>query len=240
MTKIIADFCANHLGDTRLIEQGIKLLASTGVDIIKFQSFSADKLNKDFPDYKLNYDYYKSVELKEEHYPFIVNTCKQYGIEPLFTIFDIDWAPLLCHLGVTKAKIASPDADNIKLVNYCLNLFDEVLVSTGMVNDKTLGELLKSNCKVLYCISKYPTNISDIDYCKMSLCDGFSDHTMGTEASKKAIDLGLEYIEKHFTLGRNLPGRDQSMSTTLDEFIDIVYYRNNKVKVNLYKKRWNP
>ena len=51
---------------------------------------------------------------------------------------------------------------------------------------------------------------------------GYSDHTLGTEAAKYAICLGAEYVEKHFTLNRYLPGRDQKMSTTIEEMSEIV------------------
>ena len=51
---------------------------------------------------------------------------------------------------------------------------------------------------------------------------GYSDHTLGTEAAKYAICLGAEYVEKHFTLNRYLPGRDQKMSATIEDMSEIV------------------
>ena len=51
---------------------------------------------------------------------------------------------------------------------------------------------------------------------------GYSDHTLGTEAGKYAICIGAEYLEKHFTLNRYLPGRDQKMSSTMDEMKELA------------------
>ena len=141
-------------------------------------------------------------------------------------------------------KIASPDADNYELINYCIDNFIKVFISTGMHTPqqiRTLREHVKGkkNVVLFYCVSKYPTLITDIDFDTMLYFDGFSDHTLGIEAAKKAIDLGMPYIEKHLTLGRDLPGKDQAMSTTVDEFRQIVQYRDYVSKIDIYKKRWS-
>jgi sialic acid synthase SpsE len=237
-TKIIADFCANHLGQPALIEHGIKLLAEAGVDIVKFQAFRASKLNQNFPNYDDNYLYYKSVELDDEALVKVVTHCNFYGIEPMFTVFNKDLVPRISNLCVKRIKIASPDGDNFELIDLCTKYFDEVIVSTGMIGDKDLIKLRKLPVKTLYCVSKYPTKLEDIDYNEMKFHAGFSDHSLGTEASKKAIDLDLEYVEKHFTLGRDLPGRDQFMSTTIDEFKELVSYKEQLNKIQIYKNRW--
>jgi len=55
---------------------------------------------------------------------------------------------------------------------------------------------------------------------------GFSDHSLGVEAAMAAMTMGIEILEKHFTLDRNLPGKDQQMSTTPDEFAKICGWRD--------------
>lgn len=239
MIKIIADACANHLGDRRLIEQMIKKAAETKIDIIKFQSFRANKLNKTYPNYEENYEYYKSVQLSRDDHIFILDACKKYGIEPLFTVFDLETVELLDELEINTVKIASPDADNWDLIKKCLRTFEVIFISTGMINTEQIRGLLElDSFIIMYCISKYPTKIEEIDYELMKICHGFSDHTLGITAAKKAIDLEVEYIEKHFTLGRDLPGRDQAMSATLEDFKEIIDYRDYKNKVQIYKSRW--
>jgi len=37
-----------------------------------------------------------------------------------------------------------------------------------------------------------------------------------------AVALGAEILEKHFTLSRNLPGKDQAMLTEISEFEELV------------------
>jgi N,N'-diacetyllegionaminate synthase len=238
MTKIIADACSNHLGDRRLMEHMIIEAKNAGVDIIKFQSFNSERLNKDWPDYEKAKAYYKSVELSDDDHVFIIDKCKEVGIEVLFTVFDIERAALLKALGQRSVKIASPDADNDELMNYAMHNFINVYVSNGMISRDKALKLNKFLCFVFYCISRYPTKLSDIDFDEMKLFDGFSDHTADLKAAKKAIDLNIKYIERHYTLGKDLPGKDHKYSSTPGELKELCEYRDYIAKIPLYKTRW--
>ena len=104
-----------------------------------------------------------------------------------------------------------------------------------------LHEAKVNDFSILHCVSLYPTPLAKVnlrrmihlqqlfeDICvepvdKSSLCPrsfsavGFSDHTIGTDASFAAVALGAKIIEKHFTLDKRLPGPDQSMSADPSE-----------------------
>jgi len=220
------------------MEQGIKLLAEAGVDYIKWQSFNAEKLNPAWPDYEKSKEYYRSVELSPSDHTFIISKCKEYGMKPLFTAFSLDKAKMLKELGINIVKIASPDADNEPLMQYCTENFSNMLVSCGMVSNRKAHEIIKYHT-AFYCVSRYPCPKNEIDFDKMALFDGFSDHTADIECAKKAIDMGMEYIERHFTLGKDLPGNDHKFSSTVSEFKELVDYRNYKAKIPLYKGRWS-
>ena len=51
---------------------------------------------------------------------------------------------------------------------------------------------------------------------------GYSDHTIGLEASLAATALGAMVIEKHFTLDRDLPGPDHKISLLPAELTALV------------------
>jgi len=51
---------------------------------------------------------------------------------------------------------------------------------------------------------------------------GFSDHTVGIEASIIAAASGASVIEKHFSLDKTLPGPDHVCSLEPDQFKEMV------------------
>ena len=58
---------------------------------------------------------------------------------------------------------------------------------------------------------------------------GFSDHSIGTELAKEAIDLGATIIEKHFTIDKTLYGPDQRGSSLPAEMKEILDYGNQHI-----------
>lgn len=65
---------------------------------------------------------------------------------------------------------------------------------------------------------------------------GFSDHTIGIEASLEAINNGVLMIEKHFTLKRNSKSPDVKFSITPEELKILKNYAISK-KIFGKKKR---
>ena len=212
-------------------------------DIIKCQAFNVYNLSNDF--YK---EYYSKIQLTEKHYELIQNLCYKHNLRYMFTIFDSDVIPLvLKYTGKFKgAKIASPDANNWDLIAKCLKEFNLVLISTGMHSYRQIKNLFDfahyspygENSRILYCVSKYPTTKKDIDFNVMQLFDGFSDHTKDIECAKLAIDLELHYVERHYTLSKDLYGKDHHISSTPNEFKELVELRNYLENIPKYKKRW--
>ena len=254
MTKIIADACCNHLGDDSIIEKMIVDAEKIGIDFIKFQVFNADALNPTFPDYDRAREYYKKMQLKKDQIRNIVNLCEFMKIEPMFTVFDYDMISFLNDdLGVKYFKIASSDADNSRILNRLVDIVRmgdraRLFVSTGFFTDSQIRDLVdfvliekcstEKKVNFMYCISKYPTNFEEVDFDKMCLFDGFSDHTETIDAAKKAIELDVGFVERHYTIGKGLPGRDHKISSTVEEFEKLVNYRSYIENRLLYKYRW--
>ena len=57
---------------------------------------------------------------------------------------------------------------------------------------------------------------------------GFSDHSQGTLACVGAVALGACFVEKHFTLDKNLPGPDHAFSSDAEELRALVGSANRK------------
>ena len=235
-TKIIAEFTSNHLGDPRVITSMIDEAKKVGCDVVKFQSWQASQLRKDFADYDATFKRHKSAELSDEQHVAIVKECQEKGVEFLTTCFDINRVDFLASLGVPTIKVASPDATSWALIEKLASKFKTLIISTGLITTAELEELMKrvdsKQVVLLHCISLYPTPPEHVNLARMEWIRehgfrvGFSDHTEGSEAAILAIARGAEYIEKHFTLSKALPGKDQQMSATPDVFREICRWRD--------------
>lgn len=202
-----------------------------GADVAKFQVYDVDNiLSKDFEWYVS----LKHTQLTKENVKYLKNVCDEVGIEFLASVFDtirVDW---LEEIGVKRYKIASRSIYNKDLIDAIMKTGKDMIISLGMWNEDEFPKIhlnaLYQDINYLYCISKYPTNPKDIDWEELSSAKytGFSDHTIGLESAKKAIDLGVRIIEKHFTFDRNLPGPDHKGSMTPDELYRLVEYSKHK------------
>ncbi len=234
--KIIAEFTSNHLGDMRIIRSMLEESKKIGVDVVKFQSWQANRLRKDFPDYDATFARHSSAELSDEQHVEIVGMCNEVGVEFLTTCFDINRVDFLASLGVSTIKVASPDATSWAMIEKLAGKFENLIISTGLISSEELGELIKrvdpSKTTILHCISLYPTPLNEVNMARMDFIrehgfrTGFSDHTSGAEAAMLAIARGADLIEKHFTLSKALPGKDQLMSATPEIFEQICRWRD--------------
>lgn len=265
MTRIIAEACNNHMGDRRIMEAMIRAAAAIRVDTIKFQTYDADKLNKDWPNYEDAKRYYAEHQLSTNDHIFLINKCKEYKIGFLSTAFDIDSAQMLYELGQKEVKIASPDANNWGLIDKCFDCFEHIIISTGMHTDWEIEALkeyanLKSRrgknktVTLLHCVSAYPASIQNLNLKKAPKLGnafiewGFSDHSIGTDAAKIAIAMGASVVEKHFTLNTYLPGKDQAFAGEVRDFLELINWRRTvdtclngnapEITNALYKTRW--
>ena len=97
---------------------------------------------------------------------------------------------------------------------------DAVRVFRGTENDQLI---------LLHCVSDYPANPEDANLSVMRSmretwgCPvGYSDHTPGNDTAIAAAALGAAWIEKHFTLDRDMPGPDHWFSLTPKDLTELV------------------
>ena len=64
---------------------------------------------------------------------------------------------------------------------------------------------------------------------------GYSGHYSGIDDAKIAICLGATYVEKHFTIDKSLPGRDNKFAIDDKELLELSYFRDNFLKMNIDK-----
>ncbi|MFP3874955.1 MAG: N-acetylneuraminate synthase, partial [Thiohalophilus sp.] len=246
---IIAEAGVNHNGDMALAKQLIDVAAGAGADLVKFQTFNADRLvthSASKADYQRQttagdesqHAMLRRLELKREMHEELIAHCRERGIGFFSTGFDIESIDLLWELGQQRFKIPSGEITNLPYLRHIGRLGREIILSTGMAN---LGEVEaaintlevagtpRDRITVLHCTTEYPTPMHEVNLRAMQSMQqafgvrvGYSDHTQGIEVATAAVALGATVIEKHFTLDRNLAGPDHKASLEPNELAGMV------------------
>lgn len=225
--QIIAEIGANHGGDMALAEAMIRSATQCGADYVKFQSWQAKNLKRGDP----NHDRHARTELSDDDHYRLMGVCEENGVQFLTTCFDLGRVDFLAGLGLKTIKVASPDCGSLSLIKRLRERFDHLIISTGMTPEEEVvrtGDILKgTSFTLMHCVSLYPTPLERINMARMDWLRqltssvGFSDHSMGTAAARLAIARSAEFLEKHFTLSRHLPGKDQTISCEPHELHEI-------------------
>jgi N,N'-diacetyllegionaminate synthase len=238
-TLIIAEAGVNHDGDMDRARQLIDAAFDAGADLVKFQTFRADRLvTMGAP--KAAYQALATVadesqhtmlrrlELSREMHEELIAHCRARGIGFFSTGFDLESLDLLVKLGVGFFKVPSGEITNLPYLRRVGAHRKQVLLSTGM---SVLGDVEaaiealvaagtpRGQVTVLHCTTEYPTPMPEVNLRAMvsmgrafDLPFGYSDHTPGIEVPIAAVALGASVIEKHFTMDRTLPGPDHKAS----------------------------
>lgn len=245
---IIAEAGVNYNGDIEIAKKMVDAAVAANVDVVKFQTGIPEKVISKFAK-KAEYqkvntnnseenqlDMAKKLMLPWDVYPELIAYCNEKNIEFMSTPFDIDSATFLHDLGMKVWKIPSGEITNLPLLIHIAKYGEKIILSTGMSTleeVKTAYALLKEHgagdIVVLHCNTEYPTPFEDVNIMAMQTIKkelqvdvGYSDHTMGVEATIAAVALGATIVEKHFTLDRNMPGPDQKASIEPDELKYMV------------------
>jgi N,N'-diacetyllegionaminate synthase len=230
MAKLIAEFCQNHNGDFELLKKMVEAAASAGATHGKMQTIFANTIafrpqfeagliqNGEVKSIKRPYlDEYnrlKNLEISSSDTSKFVQICNENGLIPMTTCFVREHVNHLAELGFYSIKVASYDCASFPLLRQLSKQFDEIIVSTGATYDDEIihaAEILKeTNFSMLHCVTLYPTPLEQMHMARMewlrkiSPSVGYSDHSLvsdtGLLASKAALALGADIIERHFTL----------------------------------------
>tara|TARA_Y100000592_G_scaffold101195_2_gene186728 strand:+ start:590 stop:1390 length:801 start_codon:yes stop_codon:yes gene_type:complete len=246
MTKIIAEIGWNHMGDMNLAKEMIKAAKESGADFAKFQTWSVDRLKPGPWNEDGRIEIYKKAELTRENHEELISYCKEVEIEFMSSVFSIADAQLLVDLGIKTVKIPSMECRNIELVKFCNEHFESIYMSTGATTLKEVCnsvDLIDKPLFLMHCVSSYPCSIEDANLNKIfglkGICPtvGYSDHCLGTDVAKFAMEYGINVIEKHFTTDTSLPGRDNQFAITPPELKSLKAWIDNKAIAQQYVAR---
>lgn len=153
-TYIIAEAGVNHNGSTDLACKLIDLARDAGVDAIKFQTFTAEKLATKTAE-KAEYQkqtteanesqcqMLKRLELSKEQHFELLRYAEKSELDFISTPFDIENLLFLVNeLKLKKIKISSSDLTNAPLLYEAGRCKCRIILSTGMSNIKEIHAAL--------------------------------------------------------------------------------------------------
>jgi len=234
--KIIAEVGWNHMGDMDLAANMIESAASSGADIVKFQTWFLNDLMPGPWDNDGRREIYENAELSYDDHKFLIKKCEENNVEFLTSVFSINGLKMIRNLNLKMIKIPSHEINNIKLIDSVNQEYEKILLSAGACTWEELNTSIKyvekSKLVVMHCVSAYPCNPENINFQKLneikSICNtvGYSGHYKGIEDAICSIVLGAKYIEKHFTIDNNLPGRDNKNAILPKDLAQLKSFRD--------------
>ncbi|RZO48222.1 MAG: pseudaminic acid synthase [Candidatus Pelagibacterales bacterium] len=234
---LVAEISANHCGNLNLAKKLIKCAKKNNANAVKLQTYTADtmtiKSNKKY--FKIKSGLWKNYNLwelyNEAHTPLqwhkdLFNYGKKIGITVFSTPFDETAVDFLEKLKCPIYKVASFEMTDIPLIKKIALTKKPMIISTGMANIKEIELAFKTakrygakDVTLLYCVSNYPSKISDFNLNNIKILKdkfkcrvGLSDHTKDEKIAVAAVAAGAEVIEKHIALDNQKKGLDIKFS----------------------------
>jgi len=251
--EVIAECGINHDGDMAIAKELIHTAKACGADIAKFQLYDPTKRD-DLDEHPYKDILLKSKITRRELY-FLNEECKRVGIEFMCSVFDVERVGWCEEINMKRYKIASKSVYDEELAEAIFKTGKPIIISYGMINPFKYPCILNKEDLIyrsgrvnkLYCISRYPASLSDINfkdengvqgdcsYCSIFNCDnpydGYSDHTIGISTCLVAMSLGARIIEKHFTLDKTAEGPDHLLSAEPEELLMLCQMRDDIEKI---------
>ena len=240
---IIGEVAQAHDGSLGMAHAFVDAIANAGADAVKFQTHiaSAESTREEpwrvkfSPQDASRYDYWKRMEFTEEQWHGLRRHANEKGLLFLSSPFSMEAVELLLRVGVAAWKVASGEASNVPMLELMAETGLPVYLSTGMSSLEEIDRVVELVRKrqlpltVLQCTSAYPCPPEKVGlnlipfYRERYGCDvGLSDHSGTIYPGLAAVILGIEVLEVHVTLSREMFGPDVRASITTLELAELV------------------
>ena len=241
--SVIAEVAQSHDGSLGMAHAFIDAAADAGADVIKFQTHIAsaestlsEPWRKPFSDQDATrLDYWKRMEFSEAQWVGLREHARKRDLLFISSPFSMEAVDMLTRVGVDAWKVASGEISNPELLDAMTATGLPILISTGMSPsdeiDAAVARVQKSGVPlaVMQCTSIYPCppelvgiNLIPTFRERYGCAVGLSDHSATIYPGLAAATLGIEVLEVHLTLSREMFGPDVIASITPTEMRQLV------------------
>ena len=240
---IIGEVALTHDGSLGLAHAFVDAIANAGADAVKFQTHIASAESTPAEPFRVQfsrqdatrYDYWKRMEFTDEGWRGLAEHARDRGILFLSSPFSMQAVELLERIGMPLWKIASGETCNDVLLDRILDANKPVLLSTGMSPieeiDRAVARVRARHVDVgvFQCTTAYPCPPEKIGlnmlpfYRERYRCwVGLSDHSATIYPGLAGAAIGMDMLEVHVTLSREMFGPDVVASVTTNELRQLV------------------
>jgi N-acetylneuraminate synthase len=240
---MVAEVAQAHDGSLGFAHACIDAVAKAGADAVKFQTHIACAEStpsepwrvKFSPQDATRYDYWKRMEFTEQQWHGLKQHAHERGLKFLSSPFSVEAVAMLARVGMGAWKVASGEVSNAPMFERMVATGLPILLSTGMspLSEIDAAVARVKDCGpplvVMQCTSAYPCPAEKIGLnlipffrkrygCKV----GLSDHSGTIYPGLAAATLGIDVLEVHVTLSREMFGPDVPASITTSELRQLI------------------
>jgi N,N'-diacetyllegionaminate synthase len=240
---VIGEVALTHDGSLGQAHAFIDAIASAGADAVKFQTHIAAAESTPAEPFRVKfsrqdatrYDYWRRMEFTAAQWAGLAEHCRERDVLFISSPFSPEAVDLLERAGQPVWKIASGETGNQVLLDRVLDTGRPVILSSGMSPvaeiDAAVARVKARGVPVgvLQCTTAYPCPPERIglnlipEFRERYGCwVGLSDHSATIYAGLAAATIGIDILELHVTLSREMFGPDVPASVTTAELRQLV------------------
>jgi len=221
MVYIVAEIGVNWDGRYELLEEMISKAKQCGCNAVKFQAYD-NNIVGEHPERER----FLNTTITKDNVDTVNEIARKIGIEWFCTPMYPEAVDFLDPF-VKKFKIRVCDGRPLlenkitSLLKKALDTGKEIIISCENT-PRNCVYYDNSRIKWLYCVPKYPSSLSDLDFTLLSDFDGFSNHCPNLIAPLTACILGAEIIEMHVTSDKSKNFIDNNVSFDFQELANFT------------------
>ena len=241
---VIGEVALSHDGSLGLAHRFVDAIADAGADAVKFQTHIAAAESTPAEPFRVKfsqqdasrYEYWRRMEFSEDEWRGLAEHCAQRQVLFISSPFSIEAVELLERVGGQPFwKIASGEVSNAALLDRVLDTGAPVVLSSGLSpiaeTDAAVARVKARGrpLGVMQCTSAYPCppervglNLVPVYRERYGCWVGLSDHSATIYPGLAGVTLGLDLLEVHVALSRDMFGPDVVASVTTGELRQLV------------------
>lgn len=240
---VIGEVALTHDGSLGLAHAFVDAIANAGADAVKFQAHIAAAESTPAEPFRVKfsrqdatrYEYWKRMEFTEDEWRGLAEHCGDRGVLFIASPFSVQAADMLQRIGQPIWKIASGETSNAQLLDRVLDTGAPVLLSTGMSPLQEIDSAVarvkarRVPVGVFQCTTAYPCppekvglNLVPFYRERYGCWVGLSDHSATIYPGLAGVARGMDMLELHVALSREMFGPDVIASVTTAELKQLV------------------